>query len=228
MAERIPIPKSAIAGLSIIAKHSAVLPKLRECCSELAGSSSISKLTQQFSQASGVSESDATQIVTQLMGLHSVRSQTGIDAAELYARLTVSLEDFSESTWSKDDRKNWKSASASVIDALDARHPLSVFQKSMRLMYEYEHALIDISIVTDVRPVFDEEAKEMLRGIVANVLAIDYTEGNGSKRLFVAMDSRDIEKLRKQCERAEKKIELLRRTLANLTVPTLMPGEVDE
>ena len=83
--------------------------------------------------------------------------------------------------------------------------------KSRELNQERERLLNNVRIITDLRPVFtDAETCELKKMSIIHTLKIIYEEGDYSKERFFALDSIDLEKLKKQIERAIEKENKLR------------------
>ena len=63
------------------------------------------------------------------------------------------------------------------------------------------------SIITDVRPVFNDAATEIDELVITHMLSVDYTDGTQHKTvLTLAMDQEDVAQLQAQCERAAQKV----------------------
>ncbi len=87
--------------------------------------------------------------------------------------------------------------------------------KTADVLTEYERPFQSVRILTDLRPVFPERAGQPPIGMgIVHSLKISYdTADHGSEEVFIALDSRDLGKLRAAVERAEGKATLLKRQL---------------
>jgi hypothetical protein len=74
--------------------------------------------------------------------------------------------------------------------------------KAADLSYEYSNLLERAAVITDIRPVFSSERDELVGGIVAHILRITYFTESGEKSLSVALDEKDLRRLRAECDRA--------------------------
>lgn len=63
-------------------------------------------------------------------------------------------------------------------------------------------------IITDVRPVFNEEGSEIEGAIVSFTLRLHYDNIGGSESLSVALDEGDVQKMLATCQRALKKAQV--------------------
>ena len=85
---------------------------------------------------------------------------------------------------------------------------LKVTTKAHTLNSERERILVSSRIITDIRPVFNDEKEEEIQGsIIIHTLQLEFFEDSKKKTMFFAVDSKDLEKLKTDVERAEKKHE---------------------
>lgn len=82
---------------------------------------------------------------------------------------------------------------------------LLTFTKTMDLTYEHDHLFESAKIITDIRPVFAEDASDIVAAVITYTLTLGYYSGGKYRRLSIAMDSKDLQKMGEQCARAEKK-----------------------
>jgi hypothetical protein len=228
MTTRLTIPRAAHADLALVARNAGSLSLLNGLCVDLSEAASLTKLVEEFAAASHIKINDARRIVTQLIGLQALRNNLGIDARELFSRMTDSLRNDKPKDWTDADLAAWAKNEKEIVAVLDAKHPLALLEKTVRLVYEYQCVLVDVGIVTELRPVFNDEATTVERGIITNTLSIEYRDGGELRKLFLALDSRDIDKLRHACERADRKALALRDALKTLTWPAIVPGDDDD
>jgi hypothetical protein len=91
---------------------------------------------------------------------------------------------------------------------------IRISSKSDELLHQHEHALSKVRIITDIRPVFGEDATNFPdAAVLIHMLKITYIQEDSLKDFFVAMDSNDIKLLREALDRAEKKAESLKSIL---------------
>lgn len=107
----------------------------------------------------------------------------------------------------------------------------SIGTKARVLMQDHERTFCRARILTDIRPVFGPEVSESPKAVVVvHSLKISYHEGRELKDFYVALDSDDIESLRKLVDRADSKAKSLESVIEAARVPTLSPSpkEVSE
>ena len=98
--------------------------------------------------------------------------------------------------------------------------------KSMELSYDYANLIRDIRIVTDLRPLFDEQGGNVEAGVVSHTLRVNYSSEDGRHELSLALDLQDIEKLKKQCDRAILKAITVRDAFRSaIEKPCMISGE---
>src|SRR5215210_3823930 len=86
-----------------------------------------------------------------------------------------------------------------------------VIARAGNLSLENEHSLTDTRVITDIRPVFEEEnPKASPRGaVIVHTLKIRYRANNEVREFFVTLDDNDVSELSEQLERASSKAESL-------------------
>ncbi len=79
--------------------------------------------------------------------------------------------------------------------------------KSVELLYDYANLVQSSNVITDLRPVFDDDADHAIGAIVSFTLRLSYQNGNNTHSLSLAMDAEDVRRLQEQCKRALRKAE---------------------
>lgn len=101
---------------------------------------------------------------------------------------------------------------------------IAVGAKAQNILFEHERNLIEARIITDFRPVFgDKPTAEPVGGIVIHNLKITYIDNDEEKDFFVAMDSKDLQKLIDTLKRAQEKDQSLRSLMGKANVPVIEP-----
>jgi hypothetical protein len=106
--------------------------------------------------------------------------------------------------------------------------PIITSAKASDLITEYERIFGDARIVTDIRPVFMEDPHEMSSGaVIVSTLKIQYQDSRGASSFYVALDTQDLEALKKVVDRALSKIETVKAELdrADLKYFTVEQGD---
>jgi hypothetical protein len=112
------------------------------------------------------------------------------------------------------------------LSALLQNPVIDRFAKALSLRNEYERILDDTRILTDIRPVFDEDADNpaITAAIVNHTLRFSYTSGDGeSHESHFALDISDLNKLRKQIDKAIKKDKAARTMAEAASIIVMQP-----
>lgn len=157
-------------------------------------------------------------IIETLVSLHGVRTNWNLAIPELAELVThASTRDAGlELADEERERLEGRLALLLEVDSLDATSKaLDATSKALDVLLESEHTLHDARIITDVRPVFGQNAEKPPTGVmVIHTLKISYhDESEEVKELYVAMGAGDIGALDADLDRANQKAESLRRML---------------
>lgn len=79
--------------------------------------------------------------------------------------------------------------------------------KSLDLGYDFPRFSVGARILTDLRPTFNRNDKDIVGFVICQTLRVDYVEPQGRRSISIAMDSEDIIRLRDACNRALEKAE---------------------
>ncbi len=84
---------------------------------------------------------------------------------------------------------------------------LGITSKAIDIMNQHERVYCSgTRILTDLRPIFSEDTEQKpSAAVIIHMLKLAYHEGETTKDIFVALDSQDIQSLREQLDRAERK-----------------------
>lgn len=126
-----------------------------------------------------------------------------------------------------DDQDKWDEVAIHFRSLLSST-PIRLVTKVMELSYDYANLLRNARILTDLRPLFDQEGMEVEGGVVTHTLRIQYSSEDGSHELSLAMDFLDIKRLKNQCERAMTKAQTIHDQFVNDTKkPCLISGKTE-
>jgi hypothetical protein len=230
MPKRISIPPRLHSVIALIADHANQLSLLPEAISGIdPGKRSPERIASAFASKAGLSRADANSIITQLLALQNLRSDSSLTPPQLFDALTQSLERDAPPAWQTKYLDKWKQAREAVEKAVDSTNLLNIVYKTSRLIYEHQHVFYDASIITDIRPVFDDSARTVNQLTISHVLEIEFSEdGRTARKFYVALDAVDVAKLKRACERAEAKTVTLKETLKSLMLPVIAPGEIED
>ena len=98
--------------------------------------------------------------------------------------------------------------------------------KALAIVEEEERIFMDSRIISDLRPVFeDDPSAAPVCTLVTHHLKIDYLEKGGSLEFYVAMDRRDLERLKCVVDRAIRKERTLRQLAERMDMPVVSPTD---
>jgi hypothetical protein len=178
--------------------------------------------------ASGVSAAAAFDILYALLNIFRLKQASGLNAQETVSELTSQIERNAPPSWLSENFGRWQQAESSISNALawlTDDHPLVVSQKAQLLAYSHGNLLVSSKLITDVRPVFNADATQILETVITHTLRIQYTDAMRHHRVqMFALDSLDVAVLRKACERAETKAKVAKESLDKLN-PVILPDD---
>lgn len=164
--------------------------------------------------AAGLEADDALSIVRAAVELSIARHTIGMFADDIAQRAAEWLD-----LDSGDElRERFVDRTARVL-ACSSVHLLG---KAASIGYQHERLFVDAQILTDLRPVFEEEISDdhgPLGAVLSHVLRLHIVgQGGAHEDVYVALDEGDITILRQALDRAESKSELLRGRLRDLSL----------
>lgn len=164
-------------------------------------------------------------VMRQALSLASLRRRRKLDADDVLAGIRHGLKT-ANTAWDPPPLAKWKELEPSFRDLI-ASPKVETTAKALDLSYDYANLLQTTRIVTDIRPVFDNEVTRIDGAVVSFTLRMNYDNLEGNHSLSIAMDQADVESLRDQCDRAIKKSTLARDTIAKLPLHVTISGSKD-
>lgn len=97
--------------------------------------------------------------------------------------------------------------------------------KAMSLLLEQQRSFTSARILTDIRPIFDQDASKPLAGaVLVHNLKIEYLENSEEKEFFVALDRRDLQRLLDALTRAQQKESSIKQFLSQTNINYVEPN----
>ncbi|MRG72874.1 hypothetical protein GH722_13990 [Alphaproteobacteria bacterium HT1-32] len=148
-------------------------------------------------------EADAAILFRHLLGLNAYKQREGSDVDSVIAALTEALQ--SENLdWVDSDHSLWNECK-DLIGSLLKSEKLSVAVKALHLGLDHNNLLVESKILTDIRPVFNEEKSHILGSIVTFTLMLEVSGRGEDVKFDVALDLSDVESLKNSCQDAIEK-----------------------
>ena len=224
----IRLPRDAYDDLAALASQSERLDAVADCVARCGVSADNPTVIGCLVQEGGFSEAGARHLLHGLLNLHYLRQDMEISGDQILQVVTRTLEKDATEEWRRANLDAWRASQPKLVEALSERNPVGMLGKARRLQYAHEHLLRSTRVLTDLRPVFDDDADEILGGIVTHSLIVEYTEAKTRRRIHFALDTEDVLRLKLQCERAESKAATTEAVLKSMWGHRKQEGASDE
>ncbi|MEW6378343.1 MAG: hypothetical protein AB1611_01915 [bacterium] len=142
-------------------------------------------------------------ILNQLMSLYTLRRRRDLKVQDLLEGLLYGIKT-GEPPWTDEQISRWEELNPDLQNLLTIPNVWTVV-KALDLSYDYTNLLQNVKVLTDIRPVFNEDASHIQGTIISYTLRLYYDSLEGSKSLSIALDHNDIKRLLEICERALRK-----------------------
>ena len=162
----------------------------------------------------GITEKQISPILNTLFTLYTIKRQTGLSGSDLAKQIKESA------LASKEHSANFSGKKAEVLESrlkalLSCDNSLAVVVKALTVMREHQRVLCHARILTDIRPIFDDDPQQLSATMIVHNLQIGYknSAGENHEEFYVAMDDDDLEMLGEYIERARQKSKTLKTAL---------------
>jgi hypothetical protein len=136
-----------------------------------------------------------------------------------------------EAEWGSEPSKieRWNQIRPLLVEMLRA-DAVRTTVKALDVSYEYANLLQSCRIMTDVRPIYDDEGDEIEGAVVSFTLRLNLLNAGQPKSLSIAIDGIDLHILLDQCQRALRKAETARRRFLakDIGIPIKIVGMEEE
>lgn len=156
------------------------------------------------SQVQVLTEQTVADIIEALISLYNFRDYSGTSIDNLIEGISQAVQDDEDLPDISDEQK--KELEQRLATFLEFDGVLSVTSKAIDVVRDHERIFTRSRILTDMRPIFESDLEKGPAGIaIVHMLKIEYADLEGKHEFFVALDSIDLEQLREQLDRADKK-----------------------
>lgn len=221
MATQLEIPAAhrpalaKLAGLSAEQRRS-FLQGLREAPPALL----LADLAGRLEPAVGLEKTELLPIMTMLASMYESRRHGKEDVSE-FAQLVVEAAQRTKEV-NPDD---WDEFRKIIEQLLSCDNSLGVTAKAVGVMSDHERVYCRSRVLTDIRPVFTNEAARGPAAItIIHTLRISFHAATGdtdTEAFYVALDTVDLGDLKKQIDRALEKERSIRQLLRATNLPIL-------
>jgi hypothetical protein len=153
-----------------------------------------------------------------------VQRRLGFAPREFLELVGVNLRERYREKWSEEDARHWSERLDCLSALVSPDGAIAIGSKAAELLLEQQLVFCRARTLTDVRPVFDQEAKSLQGFVPFHTLAVEYYESGKPCEIHIALDLNDISELRGQLERAEQKEILLRGKFKELGLLVIQTG----
>jgi hypothetical protein len=163
-------------------------------------------------------------IIDELFSLNYARDNWGLSEEE-FAKMA------SEAAFSQSPKKlpitedEKKTLHLRLARLLELKASLSLTSKALDVITDAERVFYTARILTDIRPIFDDEGKKVEAAVIMHNLRIHYGQDNDHRDFFVALDTDDVKELRSVLDRADQKAESMQALLRGAKVSYLQMEE---
>ena len=222
---RFSVPQGELPNLKLLAHADAsALQDIEEALKQEKPTLDVDALSRAVAQRIGLDASLPPPLVSLLWRLALVQRRCELTAEAFVEALTVTLGDFGSDQWSVDDKTSWGAHRDWLSRVLHSHGVLALGAKAAELMLEQRLVFFKSRVITDVRPLFDDAAEQLIGFVPVHTLAITCYEDGESRTVRVAMDSEDLGQLRRQLERAQRKGDIITRDLAEADLMVVGTG----
>jgi hypothetical protein len=209
-------PKAALRDFEHIANHVDAFPQIETVANKLGPQPGIGRLAQRIAADLNKPTAEVREL---LRGLLSLRASAQFFRTPVAEFIDIVTDRLAEKLTTEEERaslKTWKGKKGQIAAAVESLRPDDAFlgsEKAGRLTFAHQNILKDVLILTDLRPVFNEEANMVKQAIVTHSLLIDYHDGADTRRIEMTLDAGDLSTLKRLCIRAEQKAVILKESL---------------
>jgi hypothetical protein len=175
--------------------------------------------------AEGLKEPKGTAdgIVRQALALYAWIIHGGLTISELQASTREAVKnDFG---WTDAEIEKWRGVEPAFSELI-ASKAIRLTASVIDLSYEYTNIWQGARILTDIRPIFNEDATVIDGAVVSHAFRLRFDSVDGPHEMYVCLDESDIRALADQCERALQKSRTAGSMLTEKAkVPIVIPGE---
>jgi hypothetical protein len=206
-----------------------VLEAIAECALRQVPSLSSGVLAEAIARDAGLDVGSVGVVVDALWPLSMVQRRLDMDTETFIHDLEECLRTESRVGWSSEDAKVWDTVRPYISRLLSEESPVSTSAKAVDLLLEQPLVLSRARIVTDVRPIFNEEASELKGMLSFHTLILRCYEGSAPiKQIHVVLDASDLSNLYEQVVKAQHKERFMQSSLSAAGFVTVDTGMEEE
>lgn len=209
---KLRIPESHREGFKLLSNLSeSDFKELLEALSKTDKGILPDELASNISKLTSIDKNINDEITRILFSVYSLKEKFGENTKQLINELILALRNANVDLGEK---TKWKRLEDRLNSMLSFDQTIGNTFKALKLLSDYDRIFFDSKIVTDIRPAFnDSDDLSTNTALIVHNLKIGYHKDDQQQEIYFALDSNDLDELKKQIERAKKKEERLKSTL---------------
>jgi len=209
---KLRIPESFREGFKILSSLSEVdFKNLLKTLSKTEKGTLPEELSSKISENTNIDKNITREIARILFSIYSLKEKFGENISQLINELLLALKNANVEIGTK---AKWSKLEERLNNLLSYDENIGNTFKALKLLSDYDRIFIESKIITDIRPAFnDSDNLTTNTALIVHNLKIGFNNDGQQEELYFALDSNDLDELRKQIERAKKKEEMLKSTL---------------
>ncbi len=226
----IPIPPEGFLGIqALVALGGDRLDKLAQLMAGQALNLSFSQLSLRLS---GLLDCDQRTLyvafVHALIPLNGLRRSLEMSPSAFLAGLVRTTSERAPADWQEKHQEKWAQLAERLLPFLQPDNFFSQAAKAFDLLSERPAVLQGARILTELRPIYNEETTNSLAHLLTSTLVVDYWDGRSGYSLHISLDADDLEKLDAEVQRAKQKINVSRNEAAALGANLVVYGNPED
>jgi len=185
------------------------LERIASCLKNSEPRIDIKSFAREVASETDIPFEQSNKLISFLWRLLIVKGRYDGSLSEFIDDLSEALRELDESIWSDKEHKEWEKRRTIISELLATPGALGLSTKAAELLLEHPFVLCESRIISDLRPIFDDDADVILGFVNFHTLMLRCVEGGKEKILHIAMDNNDVSQLKEHAERAEKKVRML-------------------
>ena len=214
------LDERAYDHLRSVAEHPEALKAIEQHSFDETAIKEPFRLPKKVADAAQMQQDDVLAILTAIHNMRNYIERFPKERKELFQAVDKLFKNhFAEES---DLLKKWDDVLHEFESICGDSSSYALFEKALELRSSYRNIYAYARVFTDVRPIFDSQASELLNSYVTNILTISYTEGSQVNRLDLAIDEEDLFLLKEQLERALQKNQTIAREFGEKNLPFIL------
>lgn len=225
------IPKSGFKGIEALGQlGEQAVHRLGEVLGSQRPTLNLAQLARQLANSMGGADTTVLEIAIRdlLIPLNQLRCASEMAPADFLRQFGKAVERDAPKDWDQSRREQWQRIADHLQPLLERDNLFSILAKATDLFFNRSATLLDLRILTDERPVFNENADEARAVILTNTLVVEYVQGGQRQVAHLTMDLNDLRNLAAELERCRKKNTVLLKDASGRGIDVLTIGESEK